>query len=98
LEGLRCPICKAISLVNPIRDGEMFTCPFCNYRFTVTSVRRYFLHPQGRSKEEFNFNNLENLLKEVDYPQLLEVVKMALKEMERRCPEIFKYNFEKKGC
>jgi len=84
LEGLRCPICKAISQVDAVKDGEMFTCPFCNYRYTVTEVRRYFLHPQIKSIENIGLAKLEDSLKDLEYHQLIEIIQSVLKEISRR--------------
>ncbi|MFZ7101712.1 MAG: hypothetical protein ACOWWO_03510 [Peptococcaceae bacterium] len=84
MEGLKCPICKAVSLVSVINDGELYTCPFCNYRYTVTSVRRYFLHPYKIGEDALNSKSFLKYLKELDLQQLIEIIKVTSKEMEKR--------------
>jgi len=97
VEGLKCPICKAISLVNIIKDGEMFTCPFCSYRFTVTDVRRYFLQPQYNIIE-INENNFDKYLENLEHFQLLEIMQKVLKELGQRFPDKSEYSLVNKGC
>lgn len=98
MEGLKCPICEAITLVTPINDGEMFSCPFCKHKFTVTSIRRYFLHALGRSKQEVELKDFKNFLKTLDDPQIFEIIKMTLNEVENRCNYTKEYKRQEKGC
>ncbi|NLT94116.1 MAG: hypothetical protein GXW85_01045 [Clostridia bacterium] len=85
MEGLRCPICKAITLVQSANDGDFFTCPFCNYRYTITSVRRYYLEPQTADNYgELNLNHLEHRIKNLKNEQLAEIMQIVSKELSRR--------------
>ena len=87
MEGLKCPICFAISQVGYIKDGELFTCQYCTARFTVTAVRRYFLYPHKRKKPELNIKNFEELIANLAYPELLMLLRTLSQEMDRRYPQ-----------
>lgn len=84
MEGLKCPICKAISSVSIVNEGEMYTCPFCNYKYTVIWVRRYFLQPYKLEKGIADGEVFREYIKNLDFHQLVEVIKIATKEMEKR--------------
>lgn len=85
MDGLRCPICKAISLVQWVNDGDIFTCPFCNYRYTVTTVRRYYLEPRTACNSgDTNFKNLDVWIKNLKSEQLAEVIQLLAKELSQR--------------
>ncbi|MFZ5945539.1 MAG: hypothetical protein ACOYVD_15660 [Bacillota bacterium] len=84
MEGLRCPVCKAVSIVEPIIDGEIFSCPFCEHRFTVTSIRRYFMYPHNKNKEQMDLINFDVFLKELEPAQLLLIAQKSLREIEKR--------------
>lgn len=85
MEGLRCPICKAISLVNSANDGDIYTCPFCNYRYTITTVRRYYLQPQTVYNTGIDsFSNLDVWVKDLKSDQLAEIIQILSKELRQR--------------
>ena len=87
MEGIKCPVCTALSLMSEAEDGEMVRCSFCNAKFTVTRLRRYRIIP--RELERGNFEHLdnsqmENFISEVDNETLLFMVKTATSELVDR--------------
>ena len=63
MEGLKCPVCNAISLVDFITDGEIYPCSYCKSKFTVTAVRRLYLNLIGKLKVINKLIIMMNLLK-----------------------------------
>lgn len=84
MEGLRCPICNAISLVGFINDGEIYTCPYCKAKFTVTTVRRFYLHPHGKVKDDKQ--NYDDFIKYLSYPKLIALLNAISIEILNRYP------------
>ena len=83
VEALRCPICKAIFITEAAKDGDLYTCHYCSYRFTVTAVRRYFLY-QEHNGGGIELQNIEKLVKTIDNSKLIEISKFFMEEIESR--------------
>ena len=80
MNGLKCPVCDAISLVKLIDDGEIFDCPFCKAKFTVTAIRRFYLQPEG----EMGNDNYESFVQHLSLTKLLNLLIIISTEVAQR--------------
>lgn len=96
MDGIKCPVCNAISLLPGVKDGEFIKCSYCNSKYTVTPVRRYSLLARGAERyrnEQKNRQILEGFVHNLDYDNLLLLSKITINELFRRYSRI-EYNNE----
>jgi len=84
MEGLKCPVCNAISLVDFIKDGEIYPCPYCRSKFTITTVRRFYLQPHGKAKGDQQIYNYEEFIKNLSYSTLITLLNVISNEIIKR--------------
>ncbi|MBZ4653085.1 MAG: hypothetical protein JG781_423 [Peptococcaceae bacterium] len=87
MEGIKCPMCKAISLEPGISDGDMIRCTCCQAKFTVTKFRRYNLVPQDVDKISSGQGQkqlLERFVRKLDNEKLMLLLELLSKEIMHR--------------
>lgn len=87
MEGIRCPICQAISVVNVINEGDMISCTYCKTKYTLIQSRIYSIIPKGVRfglKEIMNCHEIEGYVKELDNDYLMQVLKIITEELIAR--------------
>ncbi|NMA02086.1 MAG: hypothetical protein GX923_05920 [Clostridia bacterium] len=84
MEGLKCPVCNAISLVDFITDGEIYPCSYCKSKFTVTAVRRLYLEPHRKAKGDQQTYNYDEFVKNLSYSALITLLNVISNEIIKR--------------
>ena len=88
MEGLKCPVCMAISVTDPVKNGDLVTCNYCKAKYTVTSLRRYSIIAKEMGKctpQSTDYRNLEEFVKQLDNEPLLEMAALITGELIERC-------------
>lgn len=87
MEGTRCPICQAFSVVDGISEGDMVSCAYCKKKYTLIQSRLYSIIPKGTRlglKESMDCREIEGYVKELENDYLMQVLKIITEELIAR--------------
>lgn len=87
MEGVKCPVCLAISVMETVKDGELLTCNYCKAKYTVTRIRRYSILAKEMGKcppQGMDYRNLEEFVRQLDHEPLLEIMRLVNEELAER--------------
>lgn len=80
MEGIKCPVCQAISEAQGIKDGELVKCGYCKSKYTVIKNRRYSILPLALKTHlpgNKDCEGIEVFVKQLDYDMLLQLLKIV---------------------
>lgn len=83
MEGIKCPICKTVTVFEGVCDGELITCCICSSKFTVTPMRRFFIQPPIRtqiSNKDLAFWQYK--MRGMNVSELLELLELIASELK----------------
>ena len=87
MEGIKCPVCMAISVIHAVKDGDLVICNYCKAKFTVTRLRRFSILAKEMGKctpQSTDYQDLEEFVKQLDNGPLLELVRLVTIELVGR--------------
>lgn len=88
---IKCPVCKYVSWIPGVMDGEMAECVECKSRYTITQKRRVKVNvEENKDEKEENKKTLHYIIKGMDVITLLELMQLASYELEKRYKKCIK--------
>jgi|GEM_PF-3113849 len=87
MEGIKCPVCMAISVAHTVKDGDLVKCNYCKAKYTVTRLRRFTILAKEMGKltpQSTDYRNMEEFVKQMDNRPLLELVRLVTNELVER--------------
>lgn len=87
MEGIKCPVCMAISITQTVEDGDMVTCGYCKAKYTVTRLRRFSVLAREmgkRTPQNMDYRSLEEYVRQLDNEPLLEMLRLITEELVAR--------------
>lgn len=81
---IKCPVCKDITWIPGISDGDMVACTKCKSRFTIIPVRRIEIQQEENNECKEVKEFLNDLVKDMDCTTLLELIETISNELKIR--------------